>query len=543
MRLFPLFIISFFLSTALPTGAFQEKLLTVAEKSDYTATSRYKEVMDFIWTLQEKSSLLRVEKLGVSTEGRTIPLLILGDPAPSVPQQLRYDDRAVVYLQANIHAGEVEGKEASLMLARDILLTDKLLYIDELIILICPILNPDGNEKIRPQHRRNQIGPEKGVGVRHNGQNLDLNRDSMKLESPELQGLVQNVLMKWDPLLLVDCHTTNGSYHREPVTYAWPLNPNGNSAIIEYMRSQMMPWIRTHLQKKYGTLSVPHGYFMDHKNPEKGWRAFGHLPRYVTNYMGLRNRLSILDENYAYADYKTRVHGCYNFLCSILDYCVKNKKEIIKLVSAADRQSIHKGLNPPSSPTFGIQFERQPLPEKLTILGWKMIPQEKGWPRVKKTEEKRIYKVPFYADFHPVERVPLPYAYLFPNPDSRITQNLHQHGIITEKLMEPAELEVESFHITEIQSSPRLYQGHHLNSVKGEYHKESKIFPEGTLVVKTAQPLRNLVAYLLEPQSDDGLLVWNFFDRYLARQWRDRPQVYPVSKLLNPTSLITQTNQ
>ncbi|MBS3819253.1 M14 family metallopeptidase [bacterium] len=541
LRFIPLFMISLLLFAASFAGAFQKEPLTIAEKSQYTATSRYQDVMDFIWKLQEKSSLLRVETLGVSTEGRKIPLLILGQPVPSSPLQLRYDDRAVVYLQANIHAGEVEGKEASLMLTRDILFSDNPSYLDDLIILVCPILNPDGNEKISQEHRRNQIGPKKGVGVRYNGQNLDLNRDSMKLESPELQGLVQNVLLRWDPLLFVDCHTTNGSYHREPVTYSWPLNPNGNPAIIEYMRSNMMPWIRTHLKKKYGTLSIPHGYFMDHENPEKGWRIFGHLPRYVTNYMGLRNRLSILDENYAYADYKTRVHGCYNFLRSILDYCSKNKNEIIELVAKADRQSVHNGLNPSSSPNFGIQFERHPLPEKLTILGWKMIPQEKGWPRVKKTDKKRTYKVPFYADFQPVESVTFPYAYLFPTPDSIITQKLQQHGIMMEKLIKPVELKVESFHITQIQPSKRIYQGHHLNSIKGKYKKETKTFPKGTLVVKTAQPLGYLAAYLLEPQSDDGLLVWNFFDRYLVEHWGDRPQTYPVFKLLKPVPLTTQT--
>lgn len=196
-----------------------EKLLTVAESSGFTATSRYTDVMEFIQKLQVLTPYIRVETLCVSTERRNVPLLVLGNPLPSSPSELRRDKRAVIYIQANIHAGEVEGKEASLMLARDILLQPKPPYLDKLIILIAPIFNADGNEKISPENRKNQIGPEKGVGVRYNGQNLDLNRDGIKMESPEVQGLARNILHRWDPVLLIDCHTTNGSYHKEPVTY------------------------------------------------------------------------------------------------------------------------------------------------------------------------------------------------------------------------------------------------------------------------------------------------------------------------------------
>jgi len=245
----------------------KKRPLTVAEASEFTATSRYADVMEFIRHLQKQSSMIRVETLCRSTEGRAVPLLVIGNPAPTSPLDLHRSGKAAVYLQANIHAGEVEGKEASLMLARDILLSETPPYLDKLVILIAPIFNADGNEKISPENRRNQVGPEKGVGVRYNGQNLDLNRDSMKLESPELRGLVQNVLLRWDPVLLVDCHTTNGSYHEEPVTYSWILNPNSDSSIIQYMRDRMLPSIKKILMEKYATLSIPYGNFMDFEEP------------------------------------------------------------------------------------------------------------------------------------------------------------------------------------------------------------------------------------------------------------------------------------
>jgi len=318
----------------------EQKPQTVAESSHFTATSRYADVLAFINTLKGLSPWLRVETLCVSSEGRDVPLLVLGTPPPTSPLELRHDKRLVVYFQANIHAGEVEGKEASLMLARDILFDKNSPYLDKLVILIAPIFNADGNEKISKENRRNQVGPEKGVGVRYNGQNLDLNRDGIKMESPEVQGLARNVLNRWDPVLLVDCHTTNGSYHKEPVTYVWPLNPNGDLSLISHLRETMMPWVNKTLKDKYNTLSIPYGNFMDYKEPEKGWRPAGPQSRYITNYIGLRNRMALLLENYAYADFKTRVYGNYFFLRAVLDYCYAHNSEILQLIQETDQRTI-----------------------------------------------------------------------------------------------------------------------------------------------------------------------------------------------------------
>ena len=536
-----LLIFSIFPLSALSST--EQKPLTVAETSNFTATSRYADVTNFIKELQRKSSFLRVETLCVSPEGRTVPLLVIGEPVPSSPLALSHDGRAVVYIQANIHAGEVEGKEASLMLARDIVLKEKPPFLDKLVILIAPIFNADGNEKISPANRRNQVGPEKGVGVRYNGQNLDLNRDGIKLESPEVQGLVRNVLMRWDPALLVDCHTTNGSYHEEPVTYVWGFNPNGDTSLIKYMREKMMPSINKNLREKYKVLSIPYGNFMDFNNPEKGWRPSGPQPRYLTNYISLRNRLAILNENYAYADYKTRVMGCYYFLLSILEYCYDHKDGITQLIRSADRKTIQRGMRPSEDDTFAVEYDLKPLKDKVTILGWEMevIPTESGRPRVKKKDKKKTYIIPYFSDFVPKRSVPFPYAYLIPKVNPEITEKLLQHGLSVEKLREPVSLEVESFRIKEIKGASRLYQGHYLNSVKGEYHLEKKEFPEGTLFIATAQPLANVAAYLLEPESDDGLLVWNFFDRYVVSQWRRELQTYPVYRLLKPVNLVKES--
>jgi hypothetical protein len=520
-----------------------EKPLTVAEATGFKATSRYPDVMAFIKELELRSPLIQVETLCVSTEGRDVPLVILGNPLPAGPGALRRDKRGVVYIQANIHAGEVEGKEASLMLARDILLSEKPPYLDTLVILIAPIFNADGNEKISPENRRQQPGPEQGVGVRVNGQNLDLNRDSMKLESPELRGLVKNVLLRWDPLLLVDCHTTDGAYHQEVVTYSWGVNPNGDSAIIAYQRDKMMPDIEAILEKKYNTQAVGYGGFVDYRDPEKGWRTLEPQPRYVTNYMGLRNRLSILDENYVHADFKTRVMGNYNFLRAILDYCSAHLEEISGLAAQADRKTILKGLDPTQKDVFAVEYELEPLKQPVTVHAYEVEVVERGEgrrPQIRPTEKIKTYTIPYFSDYVGKKDVPFPYAYLIDVPDGDIVIKLLQHGLVVERLQEDVTLEVRSFKLTGLKTPELPYQGHHPNQVKGEFSVEKKDFPAGTYIVATAQPLGNLAAYLLEPESDDGLLYWNFFDRYLVSEWGRGFRAYPVYKLLEPVILARE---
>ena len=518
--------------------------VTAAEATGYAATSTYAEVMAFIRGLQKLSPLVRVETVCVTTEGREVPLLVIGKPVPLDPRELRHDKRAVVYVQANIHAGEVEGKEAALMLARDIVLDPRLPYLDKVVLLVAPIFNADGNDRMSPDNRRGQVGPEKGSGVRHNGQNLDLNRDAMKLESPEMRGLVRSVLLRWDPLLLVDCHTTDGSYHEEPVTYSWPLCPNGDPEIVRYARDTLLPAVDAGLEKKYGTLSVPYGDPADFRDMEKGWRTYGHHPRYVTNYIGLRNRLAILDENYSYADFRTRVAGNYNLLRAILDYAAARPAELQRLAAEADARTVARGLSPTEAETFGLDIEARPLPGAISILGYEMeAPSAEAaagpFPRLRPTDRKRTYVMPYFADFVPQRSVRFPFAYLLPSAPAEVLANLRAHGVAVERLTEAASLEVEAFRVKEIKGAERLYQGHRTNAVKGEAAAERRDFPAGSVLVRTAQPLGRLAAYLLEPESDDGLLHWNFFDRDVVSQWGRAPQTYPVYKLLGPVHLAT----
>lgn len=247
----------------------KNKPITIAEKSNFESTSRYDDVINFITQLKKLSSNIRVETIAKTIEGKDIPLLVIGHPLPKSSKEIKNDKRTAVYIQANIHAGEVEGKEAALMFARDVLLETNPKFLDDIILLICPIFNADGNDKISTENRRNQNGPINGVGVRHNGQNLDLNRDAIKAETPEVKGMITNVLNRWDPAVMVDLHTTNGSYHEETITFTWMMNGNTDRSLINYMRDKMMPAISKTLSEKYNTMNCFYGEFVDMRAPEK----------------------------------------------------------------------------------------------------------------------------------------------------------------------------------------------------------------------------------------------------------------------------------
>jgi hypothetical protein len=523
-------------------GQVQEGPRTVAESSGFAATSRHADVMAFARELQRQSPHVRVEPLATSAEGRVVPMLVVGDPVPASPADLRHDDRAVIYLQANIHAGEVEGKEATLMLVRDILQGRAPNYLDRLVLLVVPIFNADGNERISTENRTNQKGPVQGVGTRANGQNLDLNRDGMKVESPEVAGLV-DVLNRWDPVFFLDSHTHNGSYHQEPVTWTWGLNPNGDAGVIDYMANTMWPAVERSMREQFKTAVIPHGDFVDPRDPAKGWVPLEPQPRYLSNYVGLRNRLSVLNEQYPYVDFETRVRGCYHLLRAFLDFAHANRDAMVKVVREADRRTIARALAPSPTDAFIVESNAEPVQQRFTIQGYEMEISDGpgGRPRVRPTDRTRTYTdVPYLARYTAKRSVRLPRGYLIVSPERDLLQKLDLHGIAVERLTDTATLPVEGFRITSIKGSPQLNQGHYTNTVAGEYFTTTKAFPAGTAYVSLAQRLGPLASALLEAESDDGLLVWNAFDRALSIQWGGGPRDYPVYRLHGAGSFVRE---
>ncbi|MEE3136521.1 MAG: M14 family metallopeptidase, partial [Gemmatimonadota bacterium] len=298
-------------------GQTVEDLLTRAELTDFTETTSYEEVMALSKSLAELSENIHLTTFGYTNEGRALPLLVVGAPGASAAAVLG-TGKTRVYVQGNIHGGEVCGKEALLMLLRQYAMGRYPSWTDELVLLIAPIYNADGNERVLLRNRPRQHGPIGGMGQRPNAQGLDLNRDHTKLDSPEARSLVR-IMTEYDPHVAVDLHTTNGTRHAYHLTYAPPLHPNTPTAIDGLLRRRWLPEVTRLIKEKHGWDYYYYGN-AGGRGGGSGWRTFDHRPRFNNNYMGLRNRVAILSEAYAYASFEDRVLGSLWFVEEILDY-------------------------------------------------------------------------------------------------------------------------------------------------------------------------------------------------------------------------------
>ena len=507
------------------------------ERTQYKETSSYQEVMDFLFKAQTACDKIELLRLTTSTEDRLVPLVVISSDGVKSPRELALTGKPAVLIMANIHAGEVEGKEAVLMLIRDVVANKGAELLNNQVLLVIPIFNVDGNDKWGKN--RGDNGPEL-AGVRHNGQFLDLNRDYLKMESPEIKGLIA-LLNQWDPVLVVDLHTTDGSYHREPVTYSTLTNPNGDANLSAYMWNRLFPAVARHLKDTYGYDSLPYGNFVDRTQPEKGWLNHAFLARYGSNYVGLRNRFTLLNENYAHADFKTRVLGCYGFVKSLLDYTREHLREMQQLVKTADIDT----KNNYARENFVLEFENRKLFD-VTIKSYefeieKIKPEDAGkyppWIKgyiAKKTDVLKDYTVPYFSKAVSTRSTALPRAYiLFPYHDA-VIENLKLHGIVVEKIIKPCQAPLEVYKIDEIKTEQGLYQGHVFVRLKGHYTAETLTVPANSYQVPMNQPLARLIPVLLEPESEDSLVTWGFFNRELVSQWTEEPLVYPVFRLNSP---------
>lgn len=540
-----------FLSLQGGHSAAQSRIESRAERTGYKETSRYQDVIDFVTELQRASPSVKMESFARTGEGRDLPLVILSNPPVLSPRDAALSGKPVVFIMANIHAGEVEGKEAAQHLMRDVTLGPLRTLLDKIVLLVAPIYNADGNEKIDINNRAHQHGPV-GVGTRENAAKLDLNRDFMKLDSPEARGLVEGVFNRWDPHVIIDLHTTNGSYHGYALTYAPPLNPNTDARITSYLRDRLLPGVTRTLQANHKYRTYYYGNFADEKDPTKGfytdqpkepklWATFDHRPRFGNNYIGLRNRIAILSEAYSYLDFRTRVDVTDKFVRAVLQQIAARPADVITLVREADNYARQKGTTFGNEQGFGVGFELKKTSAPVEILVGSVTreidPQTKK-PMLKATSEARPVKMAEYGAFQATRRIKPPVAYFIPRDQQEIIKMLERHGIVVEELRQDATVEVERYLVRETARAERAFQGHKEVRLSAAPEKTRQELKKGSFIVSMNQPQAALIFYLLEPESDDGLANWNFFDKTLGDVSTKGQQVlFPVMRIIDSKNL------
>jgi zinc carboxypeptidase len=513
--------------------------LTRAERSRFTETSSYDDVRRFIDSLRTLGAKITVGSIGRTREGREIPYVVASRPLVATPVEARRLHRPVVYVQANIHAGEVEGKEALQALLRDLLFQEPYNVLDSIVLVAVPIYNADGNERVGPQERNRseQNGPAV-VGQRANADSLDLNRDYVKAEAPETRASLA-MFATWEPDVFVDLHTTDGSYHGYALTYSPSLNP---AALVTgpFTRDTLLPELRRRLRLVHRTEVFDYGNFVSQDSAARGWYTYDHRPRFGTNYMGLRGRIAVLSEAYSHDPFPRRVGATYSFVYELLSLVAENGDDILDLSNEADRRATGWGTLPASSPAVPIRAalparapRREPvLVEQLERSSDTSIVTEPGVPRgVRRTGRVRATTMPVYDRFAPTLGRRLPYAYVLSPEHEAAARVLRLHGMVVERLDADTPTQVERFIVDSVVRATRPFQRHHEVGVVGRWSSGARTLPAGTIIVRTGQPLSILAAYLLEPESDDGLTTWNVFDAALRVG-----EPHPVMRLAQPVT-------
>jgi zinc carboxypeptidase len=494
-------------------------LTTRAEASNYEETTRYDEVMGFLEVAAAQSANIHLTHFGYSVEGRKLPLVVWGTPSAD-PELVRSDSRLRVFIQANIHAGEVCGKEAMLAMIRDLAAGRYDAWSDSLVLLIAPIYNADGNERVSLFNRPRQNGPTGGMGQRPNAQDLDLNRDHMKLASPEARSLVR-LMNAYDPHVLIDLHTTNGSRHAYHLTYSPPLNPNTHPAIDGLLRDDLLPSVTNTIRDKYGWEFYYYGN-MPFRGGDPGWYTFDHRPRFNNNYVGLRNRVAILSEAYAYASFSDRIAASRAFVEEIVDYAGHHATEIRHRIEEADSARL-------AGRSFALRSGFKRSEEKVDILmgsAERVRNPFSGADLMVMTDERRVETMYEYGAFEATESTTVPASYVIPSSLRSVRRLLDDHGIRYRILEEPTEVLAQRFAIDSTSVGQRPFQGVKQRTLFGSYQEFETVLEAGSLIAETGQPLGRLLVYLLEPRSDDGVVNWGLLDDAV-----EDASFYPVLRL------------
>jgi hypothetical protein len=512
-----------------------EALIITPEKSNFVKTSTHKEVLDFLDAIQKLSKEVKVISMGKSPEGKDIPVAILSKTGIGSAEEARKSGKLVVYIQGNIHAGEVEGKETLMMLMRDILLGDKNYLLDNQILLFAPIYNTDSNDKMEKGRRPSQEDSPLEVGIRENSQGLDLNRDGIKHEAVETQQLFGNIITTWDPQVFVDLHTTNGTWHAYSLTWAPSYHYAGEFATYNYTNNTMLPAITKVVQEKYGLYLGPYGdYSVQEGWPVKNFYTYNHHPRYLINQFSLRNRIAILSEAFAHERFYQRINSTRAFVAEILNYTHSHAAEILQINKKAEEDAIRLVREQAGKAKKGVRFKmvsKEKLQNFLTYdyVGYTKDDGSTSWLRTGNIV--KFSDVNYYGQFDAVTESTLPSGYIIPAVYKNIVQHLQKLGVKVEQLQKNQFYTGEVFMVETLKKSERKFEGHFMATAEGKFSAATRKFKKGDYIVALDQPLVNLIFYMLEPQSDDGLVTWNFFDETLRAAGANNKLVeYPVFK-------------
>lgn len=500
---------------------------TDAERSGYTRTPRYRKTISFSKRLATASPMVEYRAFGKSGEGRDLPLLIADRDREFSPSAARKRGKAVILIQAAIHAGEPDGKDAGLALLRDIAVTGKRSgLLDGVVILFVPIYNVDGHELFGPGNRINQNGPLES-GFRATSSNLNLNRDYLKADAPETVAWLR-LWNEWDPDFFIDCHVTDGADFRYNITYEYARHGEISSHLRSWMRDHFLRSVLPKVEAE-GNILSHYLQFADRGDPLKGVYSFIASPRFATGYTALRNRNGLLIEAHSLKDYRSRVKGTYDVLRFMIEEIGRNRDSLFRANRAADREAEGRGA---SSAGFPLLLRPGGKPGMFAFKGYKvrfLESEVSGRRTLAYTAEPLNVTIPWYDDASAVRTVMPPAYYIVPPQFREAVRRIKAHGIEFAYLKETKSIEIETYSLTEPKWAARPFEGRNTLRVKPIPFKETRVFPKGSLLIPIDQKLSAVAIHLLEPASPDSLVFWGFFNAIFER--KEYAENYALEKL------------
>jgi len=493
--------------------------VTPSEATGFRTTPRYDETMAYVRRLVAASPNLKLVSLGKSAEGRDIWMVIASKERAFTPDALRRTNKAIVFAQAGIHSGEIDGKDAGLMLLRDMTVKGtKRDLLDTVNLLFVPIFSVDAHERFSRWSRINQRGPEEG-GWRTNPRNLNLNRDYMKADTEEVQVMLR-ALQTWSPDLYLDLHVTDGADYQYDITYGWNGQAGWSPAIATWLDTVYRPAVDAGLR---GMGHIP-GPLIFTDDPLSGIGAGQADARLSNGYGDARHLPTVLIENHSLKPYDQRVLGTYVYLEHTLRLA---GREIASLRRAVESERSRR----PAQIPLTWRAPEGGTPETVEILGItsrKTLSAISGTVRVEWLGQPTATRAPLVRTSEVATSIAPARAYWVPAAWREVIAKLDLHGIPYERLAAPREVEVTMLRLSNPDFTTPQFEGHVRVTAKATPEKRRETFPAGSVRVSTDQPLGTLVTLLLEPSSPDSLFQWGFFHSILS------PTEYVESYIMEP---------
>jgi dipeptidyl-peptidase-4 len=524
-------------------GKWPQELQTVPERTGFTRTMSSMQLIEWMTALKAKTDRLHVVNMFTSPMRKVAPAMVLSNPRVTSAQQGRTSGRPVVFLFGNIHPPEPEAAEALLMVARDLTIGSRKHLLDNQIVIIAPIFNVDGTDTFVTQD--GSLGSETPhiLGVRENSGGFDLNRDAVKLQTIEANGLYR-LLNDWDPVLLLDGHLMSRVTHGYANTYGTTTVPAAAPGPRDYTHDVLFPAVREQVRKEFGLEVFTHALFTPNTWPPTAWShdraAWTVEAKFIVNDYGLRNRLAIITETPGQPTFEKRIYAQYAYISGLLDYTNANAKAIQAVVKAADDKTVADVQAQAESGTLRNWLDgKYESRGKIDVYGYRAnVAEYKPGTSILGTKPGTATGPPELVTgvddlTKPVgtRDAVVPRAYLIPAEMTDLVAKLRAHNIRVTALEKPMRVQGEQFVISGMRKVRNA--GYDMTVLDGTFSPlETRDTAAGAFYLDMAQPMANAAFYYLEPQARDGFVGWGVLDETLkALTSAGKPVPYPIFKV------------